>query len=39
LARVVLIDIDADLVVDILRRALVDTSFAQHAVGVASVAD
>jgi hypothetical protein len=37
-ADLVLIDIDADLVVDILRRALVDTSFAQHTVGVGRVA-
>lgn len=37
-ADLVLIDVDADLVVDILRRALVDTSFA-HATGTASVAD
>ena len=37
-ADLVLIDVEADLVVDILRRALVDTSFA-HATRAASVVD
>lgn len=38
-ADLVLIDIDANLVVDILRDALVTTSFARHPAGTATVTD